>query len=61
MWYLVQRSPDGLHALSSNESRERLEFMLLHRYKRFMPEYHYDIIHSSELLYQVPYENLVTN
>jgi hypothetical protein len=51
MWYLVKQTPDGFDALSANESRERLEFMLLHRYKRFMPEYHYEIIHSSELLF----------
>jgi hypothetical protein len=49
MWYLVQRSPDGLHALSANESRERLEFMLTHRYKRFLPKYDYAIIHSGHL------------
>ena len=49
MWYLVQRSPDGFRALSANESRERLEFMLTHRYKRFLPNCDYAIIHSGRL------------
>ena len=49
MWYLVQRSPDGLHALSASDNRERLEFMLQHRYKRFMPNCDYAIMHSGHL------------
>ena len=49
MWYLVQRSPDGLHALSASESRERLEFMLTHRYQRFMPKGDYAIMHSGHM------------
>ena len=49
MWYLVQRSPDGLRALSANESRERLEFMLQHRYKRFLPKCDYAIMHSGHM------------
>jgi len=49
MWYLVQRSPDGLRALSSSDKRERLEFMLQHRYQRFMPNCDYAIMHSSKL------------
>ena len=49
MWYLVQRSPDGLRALSASDNRERLEFMLLHRYKRFLPNCDYAIMHSGHL------------
>jgi len=49
MWYLVQRSPDGLRALSASDNRERLEFMLTHRYQRFLPNCDYAIMHSSKL------------
>ena len=49
MWYLVQRSPDGLRALSASDNRERLEFMLTHRYQRFMPKGDYAIMHSGHL------------
>ena len=49
MWYLVQRSPDGLHALSASDNRERLEFMLQHRYQRFLPKGDYAIMHSGHM------------
>ena len=49
MWYLVQRSPDGLRALSASDNRERLEYMLQHRYKRYLPNGNYAIMHSGHM------------
>ena len=47
MWYLIQHSNNERVALSASHSYERLEFMLIHRYKRVLPHCNYEIVKLS--------------
>ena len=60
MWHLVQQDPGELVHLGTYEDYDRAKFVLMNK-QRFNSHCFYEILHSSDLMYQVPYENLVTN
>ena len=59
MWYLVQHDPNEIVALGSYDDYEKAKFVMINK-QRFNSHCKYEVIHRSDLLYQVPYENLVT-
>ena len=60
MWYLVQQDPGETVALGCYEDYEKAKLVLMNK-QRFNSHCFYEIMHSSDLMYQVPYENLVTS
>ena len=59
MWYLVQHDPNEIVALGCYDDYEQARFVMINK-QRFNSHCKYEVIHRSDLLYQVPYENLVT-
>ena len=60
MWYLVQQDPGETVALGCYENYEDAKSKLMNL-QRFNSHCFYEIMHSSDLMYQVPYENLVAS
>ena len=59
MWWLVQHDPSETVALGCYDDYERARFVMINK-QRFNSHCKYEVIHRSDLLYKVPYENLVT-